>query len=80
MASAFFGSFLLSHVLPAVVRIMGVAVIVLELSMMGLIHIPFLMRWRRFDRARLPLGPEAAMAVGNTATGGWSGRHASDRS
>ena len=71
VASAFFGSFVL-HVLPTIVRIMGMGVIVLGLSMMGLFRIPFLMRELRFDLARLPRGPRAAFGVGIAFAAGWT--------
>jgi cytochrome c-type biogenesis protein len=71
VASAFFGSFVL-HVLPTIVRIIGMGVIVLGLLMVGLFRIPFLMRELRFDLARLPRGPRAAFGVGIAFAAGWT--------
>jgi cytochrome c-type biogenesis protein len=71
VASAFFGSFVL-RVLPTIVQIMGVGIIVLGLSMMGVLRIPFLMRERRFDIARLPRGSGGAFGVGVAFAAGWT--------
>ena len=71
VASAFFGSYVL-QVLPTVVRIMGVGIIALGLSMMGFLRIPFLMRERRFDMARLPRGTRGAFGVGVAFAAGWT--------
>jgi cytochrome c-type biogenesis protein len=71
VASAFFGSLVL-RVLPTIVRVMGVGIIVLGLSMMGALRIPFLMRERRFDMARLPSGQKGAFGVGVAFAAGWT--------
>jgi cytochrome c-type biogenesis protein len=71
VASAFFGSFVL-RVLPTVVRVMGVGIIVLGLSMAGLLRVPFLLRERRVDPARLPRGPAGAFGVGVAFAAGWT--------
>lgn len=71
VASAFFGSFVVS-VLPTIVRVMGVGIIVLGLSMAGLIRVPLLMREGRFDVARLPKGPGGAFGVGVAFAAGWT--------
>ena len=71
VASAFFGSYVL-QVLPTIVRVMGVGVIALGLSMMGFLRIPFLMRERRFDMARLPRGTRGAFGVGVAFAAGWT--------
>ncbi|MFI4971220.1 MAG: cytochrome c biogenesis CcdA family protein [Hyphomicrobiales bacterium] len=71
VASAFFGSFVL-RVLPTIVRIMGVGVILLGLSMMGILRIPALQREHRFDMARLPRGSRGAFAVGVVFAAGWT--------
>lgn len=71
VASAFFGSFVLG-VLPTVVRVMGVGVIVLGISMTGLVRIPLLLRERRLDIGRLPRGPAGAFGVGVAFAAGWT--------
>jgi len=71
VASAFFGSFVL-RLLPTIVRAMGVGIIVLGLSMIGLLRIPVLLRERRFDLARLPRGPAGAFGVGVAFAAGWT--------
>lgn len=71
VASAFFGSFVLG-VLPTIVRIMGLGIIVLGLSMTGLLRLPFLQRERRFDMSRLPRGPGGAFGVGVAFAAGWT--------
>ena len=71
VASAFFGSFVL-RLLPTIVRIMGIGIIVLGISMMGVLQIPFLMRERRFDMARLPRGTRGAFGVGVAFAAGWT--------
>ncbi|MBF6558303.1 MAG: cytochrome C biogenesis protein [Acidimicrobiales bacterium] len=71
IASAFFGSFVLRS-LPTIVRVMGVGIIVLGISMMGVVRIPFLMRERRMDVARLPRGPGGAFGVGVAFAAGWT--------
>ncbi len=69
--SALFGSFVVGA-LPTIVRIMGVGIIVLGLAMAGLLRIPFLMRERRMDLARLPRGPGGAFGVGVAFAAGWT--------
>lgn len=69
--SAFFGSYVVGA-LPTIVRVMGVAIIILGLSMAGLLHIPFLQRERRIDLARLPRGPAGAFGVGVAFAAGWT--------
>ncbi len=71
IASAFFGSYVL-RVLPTVVRVMGVGIIVLGLSMAGLLRVPILLRERRVDLARLPRGPGGAFGVGVAFAAGWT--------
>jgi cytochrome c-type biogenesis protein len=71
IASAFFGSFVL-RVLPTIVRVMGIGIIVLGLSMMGILRIGVLMRERRFDMARLPRGAGGAFGVGVAFAAGWT--------
>ena len=69
VASAFFGSFDL-RVLPTIVRIMGVGIILLGLSMVGVLRIGFLQREGRFDMARLTRGSRGVFGVGVTFAAG----------
>ena len=71
VASAFFGSVVLG-VLPTIVRVMGIGIIVLGLSMTGLLHVRFLQRERRLDLARLPQGSRGAFGVGVAFAAGWT--------
>ena len=54
-----------------VVRWLGVLVIILGLSTMGLLRIPMLMRERRMDLARVPRGPGWAFPLGMAFAAGW---------
>jgi len=69
--SAFFGSFVL-RVLPTIVRVMGVGIIVIGLSMVGVVRIGFLQREGRFDIGRIRRGPGGAFAVGIAFAAGWT--------
>ena len=69
--SSLFGS-LVVGVLPTIVRVMGVGIIVLGLAMAGLLRVPFLLRERRIDLARLPRGPGGAFGVGVAFAAGWT--------
>jgi cytochrome c-type biogenesis protein len=71
VVSTFFG-FAVLRALPTVVRVAGVGIIVLGLSMMGVIRIPILLRERRVDMARLPKGSRGAFAVGLAFAAGWT--------
>lgn len=53
------------------VRWLGVVVILLGLSTMGLLRIPMLMRERRLDLARIPRGPAWAFPLGMAFAAGW---------
>jgi cytochrome c-type biogenesis protein len=54
------------------VRIFGVVIIVLGLSTMGALKVPFLMRERRFDMANVPRGPAWAFPMGMAFAAGWA--------
>jgi cytochrome c-type biogenesis protein len=68
---ALLGSVLLRD-LPLIVRLAGVGIIVLGLTMSGLLRIPILYRERRFALHRLPAGPRAAFGVGMAFAAGWT--------
>src|SRR2546425_8832998 len=67
---ALVGSLLLVRV-PAIVRLSGVGIIILGLSMTGLLRIPALGRERRRVLARLPKGPAGAFPLGLAFAFGW---------
>lgn len=55
-----------------VVRWFGVPIIILGLSTMGLLRLPFLMRERRIDLARVPRGTVWAFPMGMAFAAGWA--------
>ncbi|MDQ3990197.1 MAG: cytochrome c biogenesis protein CcdA [Actinomycetota bacterium] len=55
-----------------VVRWFGVPIIVLGLSTMGLLRLPFLMRERRIDLTRVPRGTAWAFPMGMAFAAGWA--------
>ena len=67
---ALVGSLLLERV-PEIVRVSGVGIIILGLTMIGVVRIPMLGRERRVDLARLPKGPAAAFPLGFAFAIGW---------
>ena len=65
------GSVLLANGGP-VVRWFGLPIIVLGLSTMGVLRLPFLMRERRIDMARVPRGTAWAFPMGMAFAAGWA--------
>ncbi len=55
-----------------VVRWFGVPIIILGLSTMGVLRLPFLMRERRLDLARVPRGTAWAFPMGMAFAAGWA--------
>ncbi len=55
-----------------VVRWFGLPIIVLGLSTMGVLRLPFLMRERRIDMARVPRGTAWAFPMGMAFAAGWA--------
>ena len=55
-----------------VVRWFGVPIIILGLSTMGVLKLPFLMRERRIDLARVPRGTAWAFPMGMAFAAGWA--------
>jgi cytochrome c-type biogenesis protein len=55
-----------------VVRWFGVPIIVLGLSTMGVLRLPFLMRERRIDMSRVPRGTMWAFPMGMAFAAGWA--------
>jgi cytochrome c-type biogenesis protein len=68
---AFVGSTLLRAV-PLIMRVSGVLIIVMGLTMVAAVQIPALSRERRVDLARIPRGPGAAFAFGMAFAFGWT--------
>lgn len=66
-----FGSVVLRNQ-DTVVRWFGVIIILLGLSTMGVLRVPFLMRERRMDLARVPRGPAWAFPMGMAFAAGWA--------
>ncbi len=62
---------LLTRNLPVIVRLAGVGIVIMGLSMTGLLRIPLLFRERRVDLARMPRGPGAAFGLGMAFAAGW---------
>ena len=58
--------------LPIIVRVAGVGIIVMGLSMTGVLRVPALARERRMDLARLPRGPRGAFPLGMAFAAGWT--------
>jgi len=57
--------------LPLLLRVSGVAIIVLGLAMAGVLRVPWLARERRFDLARVAGGPRGAFPLGMAFGFGW---------
>jgi cytochrome c-type biogenesis protein len=55
-----------------IVRWFGVPIIVLGLSTMGVLRLPFLMKERRIDLARVPRGTAWAFPMGMAFAAGWA--------
>ncbi len=55
-----------------IVRVFGVLIIVLGLSTMGVLRLPFLQRERRLDLARVPRGTAWAFPMGMAFAAGWA--------
>ena len=67
---ALVGSLLLER-LPIILRVAGVGIIVLGLTMIGVLRIPILARERRFDLARVRPGAAGAFPLGLAFALGW---------
>ncbi len=55
-----------------IVRVFGVLIIVLGLSTIGVLRLPFLQRERRLDLARVPRGTAWAFPMGMAFAAGWA--------
>ena len=69
-SAAIVGSLLIRN-LPLIIRVAGVVIIVLGLTMIGFVRVPFLARERRIDLARIPAGPTSAFPLGMAFAFGW---------
>ena len=67
---AFVGVALLRHV-PTLIRVAGVAIIVMGLTMMGIVRVPVLARERRPFFSRVTPGPRGAFGLGMAFAIGW---------
>lgn len=70
-AASVFGSLLLGA-LPTLVKVAGVFVILMGLSMLGILRLPFLQREKRFDMRRIRSGPAGAFPLGMAFAFGWT--------
>lgn len=70
-AASRLGALILYHRL-VLGRVAGIFVIVMGLATMGLLHLPFLYRERRFDLTRIRPGPAGAMPLGMAFAIGWT--------
>lgn len=70
-AASLFGSVLLGA-LPTLVKVAGVFVILMGLSMLGILRLPFLHREKRFDMRRIRSGPAGAFPLGMAFAFGWT--------
>lgn len=55
-----------------VVRVFGVVIVLLGLSTLGVLRVPFLQREKRFDMARVPKGTAWAFPLGMAFAAGWA--------
>lgn len=70
-SASLLGSYLLGA-LPMLVKIAGAFVIAMGLTMLGVLHLPFLMRERRADLRRIRPGPVGAFPLGMAFAFGWT--------
>jgi cytochrome c-type biogenesis protein len=70
-SAALVGS-LLNRNLDVITRASGFVIIGLGLAMLGVLRVPLLYRERRFDLARVPTGPRAAVFMGMAFAFGWA--------
>lgn len=70
-AASVLGAFLLGA-LPTFLKIAGVFVILMGLSMLGVLRLPFLHREKRLDLRRVRSGPAGAFPLGMAFAFGWT--------
>ncbi len=70
-ASGLVGAWLITN-LDTIVRVAGFGIIVLGLASIGLFRVPWLLRERRVDLARVPRGPSGAFPLGMAFAAGWT--------
>ena len=58
--------------LPLLVRVAGVGIIVMGLTTLGVLRVPFLYRERRMDLTRMRRGPRGAFPLGMAFAAGWT--------
>ena len=71
LGATLLGSVLLRNQ-DVMVRVFGVVIIVMALATLGALRLPFLMRERRMDLARVPRGPAWAFPMGMAFAAGWA--------
>ena len=71
LGATLLGSVLLRNQ-DTMVRVFGVVIIVTALATLGALRLPFLMRERRMDLARVPRGPAWAFPMGMAFAAGWA--------
>lgn len=70
-AASLLGAFLLGA-LPWFLKVAGVFVILMGLSMLGVLKLPFLYREKRLDMRRIRSGPGGALPLGMAFAFGWT--------
>jgi len=71
LTASLIGRLLLAQ-LPLLLKLAGVAVIVMGLAMLGVLHIPFMMKEKRMDLLKVKPGPLGAMPLGMAFAFGWT--------
>ena len=71
-ATASVAGSLLAEYRPLLLRVTGVFVILMGLSMLGILRIPWLMQEKRFDMRRIRPGPAGAFPLGMAFGLGWT--------
>lgn len=70
-SASLLGSFLLAR-LSLFLKISGVLIILMGLSMLGVLRLPFLMKEARFSMRKVPRGPAGAVPFGMAFAFGWT--------
>ena len=71
-ASASLAGSLLRDAMPVIIKVAGGFVILMGLSMLGWLRIPFLYREKRFNMSRVKAGPAGAFPLGMAFAFGWT--------
>lgn len=57
--------------LPELLRVAGVAIIIMGIAMTGLLRLPIISKEARFDLAKIPSGPKGGILLGMAFAFGW---------